>query len=265
MICADSGVRRAQPLAPWVGGKRSLAARIIRRIEGAPHDFYGEPFVGMGGVFLRRARPAPVEAINDRSNEVVNLFRVVRRHPDALAQEMQLQLVSRSEFKRLLAVPPDTLTDIERAARFILLQRLAYGGRPGSTSFPARRVRADSLDADFLRGVINGVHRRLGRVTIEHLDFGEFLDRYDRDGALFYLDPPYWGCEGYYGPGMFSRADFGLLSKVLRRLRGKFLLSINDVPEVRDLFGWARIEEEPVTYRVGRTAKPVVELVISSP
>ena len=46
----------AEPLAPWVGGKRLLAKRIIARIEAIPHDCYAEPFVGMGGVFLRRAR-----------------------------------------------------------------------------------------------------------------------------------------------------------------------------------------------------------------
>ena len=107
----------ARPLAAWVGGKRSLAARLIQRIAAIPHRLYAEPFIGMGGVFLRRPHAAPVEAINDRSQDVVNLFRIVRHHPDALLSEMRLQLVSRSDFHRLRAVSPETLTDVQRAAR----------------------------------------------------------------------------------------------------------------------------------------------------
>ncbi len=45
----------AEPLAPWFGGKKHLAKRIIERIDAIPHRCYAEPFVGMGGVFLRRA------------------------------------------------------------------------------------------------------------------------------------------------------------------------------------------------------------------
>jgi len=63
-------------------------------------------------------------------------------------------------------------------------------------------------------------------VVIEFLDFREFLRRYDRKTTLFYLDPPYWGCESDYGKGLFARADFDDLSAVLRALKGRFILSI---------------------------------------
>lgn len=62
-------------------------------------------------------------------------------------------------------------------------------------------------------------------MVIECLDFGEFLARYDREGTLFYLDPPYWGSEGDYGPGLFARADFECLAGCLAGLRGPFLMS----------------------------------------
>lgn len=48
-------VEPVNPVAPWIGGKRNLARRIIQRINAIPHTLYAEPFVGMGGVFLRRA------------------------------------------------------------------------------------------------------------------------------------------------------------------------------------------------------------------
>ena len=256
-------IHHARPLAPWVGGKHHLACRLVRRIEAIPHRLYAEPFIGMAGVFLRRSRPAPAEAINDRSQEVVTLFRVVRHHPEALLSEMRFQLASRAEFSRLLRVPADTLTDIQRAARFLTLQRLVYGGKPGATSFPARRSQPRSFDAAALRRTVEALHDRLARVTIECLDYQEFIRRYDHAGALFYLDPPYYLCEDYYGKGLFSRSDFERLADLLGSIKGRWLMSINDHPEIRRLFGRFRIDEEPVSYRVGGAVKPVVELVIS--
>ena len=89
-----------------------------------------------------------------------------------------------------------------------------------------------------------------------------FVRRYDSPSTLFYLDPPYWHCEDYYGKGLFERADFDRLNAVLSAIKGRFILSINDVPEIRRLFAWATTEEVPVTYKFNGT-KRVTELVIS--
>lgn len=257
-------IPKARPLAAWVGGKRSLAHRLIRRIGAVPHHLYAEPFVGLGGVFLRRSHPAPVEVINDRSADVINLFRICRHHPEALLSEMRLQLVSRAEFRRLAAIAPDTLTDVQRAARFLTLQRLVYGGKPGSLSFPTRPSRPSSLDSQSLRAAIEALHDRLSKVTIENLDYHEFITRYDRENALFYLDPPYYLCEHYYGRDLFRRADFSRLADLLGNIKGRWLMSINDHPEIRRLFAHFQIDEEPVNYRIGGLVKPVVELVVYS-
>lgn len=95
------------PLAgatPWVGGKRNLAREIISRIEAIPHTCYAEPFVGAGGVFLRRRNRPPAEVINDRSRDVATFFRVLQRHPDALLAELALTVTSRVEFERLAGI-----------------------------------------------------------------------------------------------------------------------------------------------------------------
>ena len=99
--------------------------------------------------------------------------------------------------------------------------------------------------------MLEDLHSRLSGVVIECLDFEAFIHRYDSPGTLFYLDPPYWGSEGDYGKHLFSRADFERLEAALRGLEGRFILSINDVPEIRDLFAWARIEEVTTTYSIG--------------
>ena len=253
-------------LAPWLGGKRNLAKVLTARIEAIDHDLYAEPFVGMGGVFFRRRQPARVEALNDRSGDVVNLFRIVRHHPEALLEELRLQLVSREDFERQLRVDPTTLTDVQRAARFLALQRVRYGGKPDSATFPARRTRPDSFDAAALRRLITAAHDRLARVTIEHLDYADFIRRYDRPGALFYLDPPYWGCEADYGRGLFERADFMRLAGLLRDIKGRFILSINDRPEVWQLFTGQAIEEVEGTYTIGGgdNAVGVAQLIVST-
>lgn len=80
------------------------------------------------------------------------------------------------------------------------------------------------------------------------------------------LDPPYWGCEDDYGKGAFSRDDFTRMADVLSGLQGRFILSVNDVPELRDLFSWAQIDAVALTYSVGGgdNVKQVSELIISN-
>ncbi len=216
----------------------------------------------MGGVFLRRRARPKCEAINDFHGEVANLFRIVQRHPDALWGELELGLSTKAGFDRLRATDPAALTDVERAARFLELQAQAFGGRPGGVFGRDPNTRARFVPRRY-RHIIRAVHRRLEGVYIDGLPYQEFIGRWDRPETLFYLDPPYWGSETDYGRGLFGREDYGRLAGLLRGLKGRFILSLNDVPEVRELFAWARIEEEPVTYSLGH-GKRVTELVISA-
>lgn len=77
-------VSPARPPAAYIGGKKQLAARLIALIEGVEHHTYAEPFIGMGGVFLRRKLAPKAEVINDISADVATLFRVLQRHYAAL-------------------------------------------------------------------------------------------------------------------------------------------------------------------------------------
>jgi DNA adenine methylase len=244
-------VRPVRPPAPYLGGKRNLAARIILRQEAIPHRTYVEPFVGMGGVFLRRPWRSSAEVINDLSVDVATLFRVLQRHYVALMDMLRWQLTSRAEFERLLAATPDTLTDLERAARFLYLQRTAYGGKVTGRSFGVAPEGPGRFDVNRLAPLLEEIHSRLSAVVIERLPYAELIRRYDRPGTLFYLDPPYWGTEGDYGRTLFSPEDWTGLAEQLRQVKGRWLLSLNDVPAVRDLFRWAEIEGVETTYSVG--------------
>lgn len=115
--------------------------------------------------------------------------------------------------------------------------------------------------------MLEDLHTRLSGVVIECLDWSQFILRYDGPGTLFYLDPPYWGCEGDYGDDLFSRRDFAAMASQLSRLEGRFLLSLNDVPEVRDIFGAFTLTPVQTTYTVGKTSETRgnrAELIISN-
>ena len=247
--------RSARPVAPWIGGKRNLAETIIAEIERTPHRQYAEPFVGRAGVFLRRPFKAPAEVINDINREVVTLFRVLQRHYVAFLEMLKWQLTSRAEFERLRDTDPATLTDLERAARFIYLQRTTFGGKVRGQTFgvsygPGR------FDVTKLAPILEAVHERLAGVTIECLPWAAFIDRYDRPETLVYCDPPYWGSEDDYGKALWSADDFGRLADRLRRIKGRFLVSLNDVPAVRQAFRGCRLVPVKTTYTIGKNSGP---------
>lgn len=258
-------VSPVQPAAGYIGGKRNLAGRLVRLIEQIDHDGYAEPFVGMGGVFLRRRSRPKVEVINDASGDVVTFFRVLQEHYAYFIDHLRFRIASRAEFERLMALPPEHLTDLNRAARFLYLQRLAFGGGVRSRSFGVDRTQGARFNVTKLEPILADLHERLAGVTIERLDFGAFIQRYDRTGMLFYLDPPYWGCERDYGQDVFGRGDFERLAEQLAGIRGAFLMSINDTPGVRETFARFHLREVSTTYTIGKGASTrAAELIVSN-
>lgn len=255
-----------RPVAPWIGGKRNLAAKIVERLQRIPHRLYAEAFVGMAGVFFRRPERADVEVINDYSRDVATLFRMLQRHYVPFIDMLRYQLTTRAEFERLVATDAETLTDLERAARFLYLQRVSFGGKVVGRTFGVSATGPGRFDVTKLVPILEDVHERLAAVTIECLPYGHFIGRYDRDHTLFYLDPPYFGCEGDYGRDLFTREDFTRLAEQLAGIKGRFLLSLNDVPEVREIFGNFAIESVETTYSVGGGAKAAraAEVLISN-
>ena len=250
-------VRPVRPAAGYQGGKKNLARRICALIDRTPHDGYAEPFVGMGGIFLRRSTRPKVEAINDISADVANFFRVLQEHYPYFVDMLRFRVASRNEFERLAALPAERLTDLQRAARFLYLQRLAFGGKVAGRNFGVSSSQSARFNVTTLEPLVD-----LG----EQLPYANFIERYDRPGMLFYLDPPYFGCEEDYGAGVFDRADFDRLAELLAAARGKFILSINDRPEIRQAFAAFEIAELETTYTIarGENARRAGELVISN-
>jgi len=236
-----------RPVAPYLGGKRGLAKTVSERIKSVPHTTYVEPFVGMGGVFLRRPFRAKAEVINDLNRDVANLFRILQRHYVPLMDMLRWQVTSRDEFERLRRAEASSLTDLERAVRFLYLQRMAFGGKTKGQAFGVSVGRPARFDVATLGPILEDVHARLSSVVIECLPWADVIRRYDRPETLFYLDPPYWGNEDDYAAA-FSRDQFRQMADVLASLKGRFILSLNDRPKVRETFSCFQIESVDVTY-----------------
>ncbi|WP_027833814.1 DNA adenine methylase [Maritalea myrionectae] len=244
-------VRPVSTPAPYMGGKRLLASKIVDRINRVDHVLYAEVFVGMGGVFFKRNHRPAAEVINDKSGEVVNLFRVLQRHYVSFMQFLQFQLTSRKEFERLSATDPQTLTDLERAARFLYLQRTSYGGKVTGRGFGVDPGRPARFDVSKLSPMLEEIFERLAGVIIENLDWAEFVERYDRPDTLFYLDPPYWGCEDDYGKELFARSEFEKISNAMSNMAAKAIVSLNDTEGVRNAFASHRLESFELKYTIG--------------
>lgn len=257
-------VAAVKPAAGYVGGKKQLAKSIVERIERIPHATYAEPFVGMGGVFFRRNIRPKGEVINDRSGDVATFFRILQRHYVPFMEMLKWQLTGRHEFERLKASDPSTLTDLERAARFLYLQRTAFGGKVAGRNFGVDPM-GGRFNVTKLAPMLEDLHERLAGVIIECLPWQDFMRRYDRPGTLFFLDPPYYGNEDDYGP-LFKREEFAELATVLRGLQGRFIMTLNDRREVRDLFEGFSMTKAKVTYTIsdrGRTSAG--ELIFTGP
>ena len=250
------------PLAGWIGGKSRLASRIVAAIP--QHQCYCEVFSGAAWVLFRKPE-SDVEIINDFSRDVANLYRVLQNHLDEFMRQFRFQLVSREEWNRLNSVPPETLTDIQRAAQFYYLQKMSFGGKVRGRVFGTATTARPRLNLlqHRLEEELSEAHLRLARVTVENLGYADCIRRYDRPHTFFYIDPPYYNCEDDYGKGMFGKADFAELAEQLGLIAGKFLLSLNDTPEIRQLFAGFKIEEADTSYSTGsRGPKKVTELLI---
>lgn len=203
--------------------------------------------------------------LNDINSEIVNMFRMVEKFPNYLADMLKFKICSRAEFKQMLATPPLLLTELERAVRYLYIQKNAFGGKTYSQHFGVSVERAGRFNVERLIPAIQELHQRLAGVYIECLPYQDFIGRYDRADSLFYLDPPYWNNENDYGKGIFSKADFDELAKLLKGIKGKFIMSINDVPEIRRIFKAFYIREVQTTYTTGlQSGKRAKELLISN-
>ncbi len=249
----------------YLGGKSLLTRKIIPKIP--EHNCYVEVFAGAAWLlFKKEENTSDVEIINDINLDLITLYRVVKHHLEEFIRYFKWILVSRDEFYRFRREEPETLTDIQRAVRFYYLLKLGYAARIKAPAFSIATTSKPRLNLLRIEEELSAVHLRLARVFIENRPYAEVLSRFDKPDTFFYVDPPYYGCEDYYGDGIFSRDDFVKLRDILAGLSGKFILSINDVDHIRDLFRDFRVETVETSYSAAgaHKKKHVNELLVTN-
>lgn len=249
------------PVIPWIGGKRRLAKHILPLFP--EHRCYVEPFCGAAALFFMK-QPTQAEVLNDINGDVTNLYRVLQHHLEEFVRQFKWSLVSREMYRWLQLTPEETLTDIQRAARFYYLQKLAFGGKVESRTFGTATTSPPRLNLLRMEEDLSAAHLRLARVCIENLDWAECIRRYDRPHTLFYCDPPYWGTEGYGVP--FGLEQYQRMAELARTIQGRMIISVNDIPEMRDIFHGLTFSTVGIRYTVGgmKPASAASELIIQN-
>jgi DNA adenine methylase len=242
----------------YIGGKCRLAPRLVQLLP--PHTTYVEPFAGGAQVFFHKA-PSKVEVLNDLNGEVINFFRVCQLHQDELIRYLTFVVGSRRLYELYQRQDPTTLTDVQRAARFLYLQQTSFAAKVRQQHYGYGIVQTPFNPAQ-LPHKIQAVAKRLAGVQLECWPYERILERFDRSTMVFYCDPPYVGFKLY--PHNFDERDFHVLAERLQNVRGKFLLSINEHPVAREAFKRFRVRTLPVTYKASIRATRNNELVFAN-
>jgi DNA adenine methylase len=223
---------KAKPVIRWPGGKTRLLKHILPLIPA--HRTYVEPFFGGGAVFFAK-EPAPVEVINDINGDLVAFMRNAKSHLDTLLLELDLVLNSRQEFEDYKRQPG--LTEIQRVARWFLVNRLSFSGM-GRNFAVARTQPHDSRAAQM--AAIRALSARLDRTTVEHRSWEKILQAQDSAETFFFMDPPYLdaGGDNYEG---WSEEMLGAFATAVQGLRGAWMVTFQDCAQARQAFAGCKI------------------------
>lgn len=226
----------------WVGGKKSLRDKIIIRFP-LEYGRYIEVFGGAGWVLFHKI-PEKFEVFNDANGNLVNLYRCVRQNARKLIYKLRYMINARDDFRCIVQQRRRGIFarfhDYDRAARFYYLIQYSYGHK--TDQYCCKPV---SMWKKF--PLIERAAERLQSVAIENRDFEELIRLYDRPDSFFYCDPPYYDTESFYKDVDFTREDHIRLRNTLLECEGKFLVSYNDCPEIRELWDIPGIYIEEIT------------------
>ena len=203
-----------------MGGKYLLKTTIMKYLPDNYQDMiYVEPFVGGGSVFFKK-EPSKIEVINDLDKNVMTVYKGFKKYDNEKIKDDVNGHYSKEEFKTLKDYKPKG--DYEKFIKQFILFRTSLYGQCKTFSG---------------RGNINmreNYNDRLKHVKMYNTDYKNLIKKYDSKNTLFYLDPPYEGSsEEHYEHHAF---DYDELERILSHIKGLFLLSINDSPNIRKLF-----------------------------
>lgn len=244
------------------GGKNLLRKKIIQYF---PNDigFYVEPFFGAGNLFFEMEKlPCfSCEVVNDLDKDVYHLLKDI--------QKVTLDDVKKMDFKPSKKTfdyykNNDNITDpVKRLNRNLYLNYRSFGGL--NLTFAESKVGKNSTQTrkETLLKKLKCIQERLKGVIVLNEDYKKVIKDYGSRDTFFYLDPPYFetGVAGYKG----ATVDPEELYDAIKSLKGRFLLSYNDHPKVRQIFKEFHMKSIKTSYTINSDARSEVsELLISN-
>ncbi|MDT8717618.1 DNA adenine methylase [Clostridium sp. 19966] len=236
-----------KPPIPRMGGKSKLRKTIIEMIP--EHTCYVEMFFGAGWVYFGK-EPSKVEVINDIDKELINLFRMIKYHAPEIERMLEYEFSGRDIFEEYKNASLEQLTEINRAVRFLYLITQSFAGKGGNYGYGTTGMPSPQI---FYKGVLNELKERLRNTYVENLSFEKLFEKYDRSHTFFFCDPPYFETAGYGND--FGEEQHLILLDKLKNIEGKFLLTINNHPQVKEWYKDFNIKEVEVNYSISREAK----------
>lgn len=235
-----------------VGGKYFLRKKILPKFP--EHETYVEPFVGGGSLFYYKP-PSKKEVINDLDTEVY-LCHIGAKECDLPDTPMKL---SREDFYDLKKFNPETARDILLHTNLLQMNSL-LGTKQ---TYYDMRMGGSKGDIQFSIGTKNypKYRERLKDTIICNKSYELIVDTYDSPTTFFYLDPPYENSKTTTAK-IYESINYTQLRDVLKNIKGKFLLSINDSPFIRELFKDFTIEEVQSRYCMKK--RTITELLIKN-
>ena len=238
---------------PRVGGKSRLAKKLVKMIP--EHDIYVEPFIGGGSVFFRK-KPALTEVINDKDKLVYYLYRDMKSTGHRV-KEMNFRCSRKiyDQAKRSKAETP-----FQRLHKNLILTKHSYSGIAthymGPKSCAEGKGTARNIKSSGWR-----YQERLKDVIIRNQDWKTVTRKYDSPHTFFYFDPPYMTQKGGWGYQPLAPVA---IAKVLKKLKGKWILSYENTPQMSKLFGSRKytIQRTRTRYHMSGKTQIVTELII---
>ena len=207
--------RLGRPLLRWAGSKRQLVPVLLNTVPKG-YKRYVEPFAGSAALFFA-LQPASA-LIADTNCELINFYKVFRRKPTEVLQVVANTPKTKRAYYSLREVSPDSLSSVDRASRFFLLNRLCFNGvyrlnKLGHFNVPmGSKIPPLPQSQDLLRYAY-----LLRQARIQCSDFSETIASCG-EGDFVYADPPYYGARhrGEYGIHQFSDKDLDRLVVALK-------------------------------------------------
>jgi DNA adenine methylase len=268
-----------KPFAKCAGGKGRMLKYIADGLSGK-YDRYYEPFVGGGSVFFEMAKLGRFKqaTLGDSNADLMTTYIVIRNYIDKLITLMQDKTkdytYSKKRYLEIRDQDPAQMDPIERAARFLYLNKCCFNGlyrvnKSGRFNVPFGKYENPVIcDEKNLREV----HEILKDVYLMCCDFEQVLDGAKKGDAV-YLDPPYLPLSAtskftqYSGKG-FTEADHWRLRGVFGGLVGigvRTVLSNSSAPLAHKLYEDFHVINLKGLRSVGGPAsyrKPVKEILV---